>query len=157
MGFGSKSFAQNCFGLVSFGFWGFVPKLTGLAIPLVLISIIASDSNYGILNHLFFISVNCQWSSWTWRACSKTCGYGGVKYGSRRKVRHARNGGRRCSGGSSIRRSCYVRKCSGIIMYYYLVENHLLFLPNLRGHIKIILEVHKYYKIRAQYTSETIY
>ena len=31
-GFGSKSFAQNCFGLVSFEFWGFVPKLTGLII-----------------------------------------------------------------------------------------------------------------------------
>ena len=59
-----------------------------------------------------FISVNCQWSSWKWGRCSKSCGYG-VKYGSRRIVRQARNGGRGCSGGSRRRISCVVRrKCT---------------------------------------------
>ena len=63
-----------------------------------------------------FISVNCRWSSWKWGRCSKSCGYG-VKYGSRRIVRKARNGGRRCSGGSRRRTSCVVRRsCPGIIM-----------------------------------------
>ena len=59
-----------------------------------------------------FISVNCRWSSWKWGPCSKSCGYG-VKYGSRRIVRQARNGGRRCSGSSRQRTSCVRRKCSG--------------------------------------------
>ena len=71
---------------------------------------------FGILMHLYyFISVNCQWSAWGWSGCSKTCGYGGVKYGTRRKVRHARNGGRRCSGSSRRSIRCMVRRsCRGI-------------------------------------------
>ena len=58
--------------------------------------------------------MNCRWSSWRWGRCSKTCGYGGVKYGRRWIVTHARNGGRKCSGGSSIRASCFVRKCPAL-------------------------------------------
>ena len=76
--------------------------------------------------HLYyFISVNCQWSAWSWRGCSKSCGYG-VQYGYRRKVRYARNGGRRCYGGTSTRRSCSVRRTCprrgiiNVLLYYHL-------------------------------------
>ena len=73
--------------------------------------------------HLYyFISVNCQWSAWSWRGCSKTCGYG-VQYGYRRKVRYARNGGRRCYGGTSTSRRCCLRRTCprrGILLHYHL-------------------------------------
>ena len=82
---------------------------------------------FGILMHLYyFISVNCQWSAWSWRGCSKSCGYG-VQYGYRRKVRYARNGGRRCYGGTSTRRSCSVRRTCprrgiiNVLLYYHLI------------------------------------
>ena len=69
---------------------------------------------------MLFFSVDCQWSAWSWRGCSKSCGYG-VQSGTRRIVRHARNGGRRCYGGTSTSRRCRIRTTCptpGIIMYY---------------------------------------
>ena len=89
--------------------------------------IVISTMLFGISIYLYyFISVNCQWSAWSWRGCSKSCGYG-VQYGYRRKVRYARNGGRRCYGGTSTRRSCSIRRTCprrgiiNVLLYYHLI------------------------------------
>ena len=56
------------------------------------------------------LSVPCRWSSWgRWSSCSRSCGRG-VKSRSRRIVRHARHGGRKCYGSSRVRSSCYRRR-----------------------------------------------
>jgi hypothetical protein len=54
--------------------------------------------------------VNCQLSSWgRWSSCSKTCG-SGVSARTRRIVKHARNGGRRCYGSSRATKYCCIRR-----------------------------------------------
>ena len=46
--------------------------------------------------------VNCQWSSWTkWSSCSRTCGNGATKR-TRKIVKHAKNGGKKCVGSNMI-------------------------------------------------------
>eukprot|EP00795_Rhopilema_esculentum_P001080 gene1080-biopygen9833 len=56
-------------------------------------------------------TVNGGWSSWTWGACSKSCG-GGVKYASRTCTSPApQNGGNSCAGASRQSASCNTHGC----------------------------------------------
>ena len=66
--------------------------------------------------NFFSAKVNCQWSSWgRWSSCSKTCG-SGVNARTRRIVKHAKNGGRRCYGSSRATKYCCIRRtCPGMI------------------------------------------
>ena len=72
----------------------------------------------------YFISVDCQLSSWRWGKCSKSCG-GGYKYATRWIVRHAKNGGKGCSNHRRKSARCGVRGCpackyNDLLLYYYL-------------------------------------
>ena len=72
--------------------------------------------------------MNCRWSSWRWSQCSKNCGRG-VKYGTRRIVCHVKNGGKRCTGGSKMTQSCFVRSCGGSggtieLSHFHIIDFH---------------------------------
>ena len=76
-----------------------------------------------MLNYPYF-SVHCQWATWSqWSKCSRSCGRG-VKSRSRRIVRHARHGGRKCYGSSRTKISCYRRRyCPGMIVIVDVMLN----------------------------------
>ena len=59
---------------------------------------------------IYFVSVNCTWSSWSpWDNCSATCG-GGTKIRSRFVSQPSQNGGS-CSGKSAETQSCGETPC----------------------------------------------
>ena len=81
----------------------------------------------------YSISVNCQWSAWgRWGSCNKACGRG-LRYRRRRIVRHAKNGGRKCTGSSRASTSCNGRNCGpkGIIKSMLKQLMHFEFISKL--------------------------
>ena len=50
--------------------------------------------------------VDCQWSEWSWSACSVTCGSGGTQTGSRYILTSPTGGGRPCGHVTRCRRDC---------------------------------------------------
>ena len=55
--------------------------------------------------------MDCKWGSWSqWSSCSKTCG-NGVEQRNRERATKAKNGGKKCTGGDTERRSCTKGKC----------------------------------------------
>ena len=54
-------------------------------------------------------AVDCEWSSWSWSACSVSCGPGGRQEATRSITRYSQYGGRPC--GSVTRAS---RDCQGL-------------------------------------------
>ena len=56
--------------------------------------------------------VNCEWSAWSWGACSKSCG-GGVQSGHRTVSQQAYNGGTLCAGSYTTTRACNTDCCPG--------------------------------------------
>ena len=88
--------------------------------------------------------MNCQWSSWArWGSCNKACGRG-LRYRRRRIVRHAKNGGRKCTGSSRASTSCNGRNCGpkGIIKSMLKQLMHFEFISKL---ISIIFKAVKTY------------
>ena len=71
-------------------------------------------SNSININTIIIAPVNCEWSSWSWGTCTRTCG-GGTKSGSRTISQQAANGGTACTGGSTTTRSCNTNSCPGIL------------------------------------------
>ena len=68
----------------------------------------------------FIFPVNCQWSSWgKWSSCSKTCGGNGIKHRSRRIVKNAKHGGKKCVGIIREKISCNKKGCPGKIYQNY--------------------------------------
>ena len=55
--------------------------------------------------------VDCQWSAWSWGSCSKSCS-GGTQMGSRTISQQALNGGKECTGDSTITQDCNTHSCS---------------------------------------------
>ena len=53
--------------------------------------------------------IDCEWSSWSWSACSVSCGAGGRQEATRAVTRYSQHGGRPC--GSVTRAS---RDCEGL-------------------------------------------
>ena len=60
--------------------------------------------------------VDCQWDKWKTGECSKTCG-GGKLFIERKKITEASNGGKECSGNSTIIHECNVEHCPGILRH----------------------------------------
>ena len=59
------------------------------------------------------VTVNCQWSDWSfWSSCSKTCG-DGIKERSRHVQTLAKNGGSQCQGLDKQTENCNDRDCLG--------------------------------------------
>ena len=61
---------------------------------------------------LFYIVVDCEWSTWTTGQCSKTCG-GGQRTDTRLKHVEAQFGGEECVGDASQQVSCNTDECAG--------------------------------------------
>ena len=69
------------------------------------------------LKEILFVSVNCEWGSWSsFSTCTKTCG-GGIKYRSRSKSVSEKDGGT-CSGGTTEEESCNTQNCPGEKLIY---------------------------------------
>ena len=61
---------------------------------------------------MYFVSVNCKWSTWTtWTSCPVTCG-GGLQLRSRFVKEAAQNGGS-CDGDSVESQACGTSECKG--------------------------------------------
>ena len=60
-------------------------------------------------NSNLVLPVPCQWGSWDFGPCSKSCG-GGVRIKSRTKVIEERNGGN-CLGSSTVSEPCNTISC----------------------------------------------
>ena len=73
----------------------------------VVISIFRYDYSY-----YYLIQVNCQWSTWEFGACSKSCN-GGNRTNTRTKTNPASCGGS-CVGESSLVEDCNTYSCPGI-------------------------------------------
>ena len=56
--------------------------------------------------------INCEWSAWSWGACSVTCG-GGTQSGSRTISQQAANGGTECTGETTTTQPCNTESCQG--------------------------------------------
>ena len=56
--------------------------------------------------------VDCEWEEWRIGECSKTCG-GGERINIRNKKIDATNGGKECSGNSTVTDSCNKIECPG--------------------------------------------
>ena len=57
-------------------------------------------------------TVNCEWSNYSWKSCSKSCG-GGVMHGTRTILQEASNGGHPCIGDYQATRVCNTEPCPG--------------------------------------------
>ena len=67
-----------------------------------------------ILLYGLHVTVDCQWSAWTFGACSKNCG-GGQRTKTRTKVVTENSLGS-CYGDPSTSESCNTHECPGIII-----------------------------------------
>ena len=63
--------------------------------------------------------VNCQWTSWTNGACSKSCG-GGSTTKTRTKMITESCGGK-CTGSSSITENCNIQCCPGTKAFVHVL------------------------------------
>ena len=95
------------YGLVSFGNGGCAVKdhtafTDGSTFADTILTLIINTSN---------APVDCQWSAWSWGSCSKTCG-GGTQTGSRTISQQALNGGKACTGDSTLTQGCNTHSCS---------------------------------------------
>ena len=56
--------------------------------------------------------IDCEWDDWRIGECSKTCG-GGERINIRNKKSEATNGGKECSGTSTLTVLCNKNECPG--------------------------------------------